>query len=346
MQDKTIERYFFFGFLLVVIAFTFFIFRPFFSVLVVSASLAVVFYPLYRWLLKKLKGIEWLSALITVFIFIIILLGPIFLLGKLVFNQSEGLYHQVVSGDGIDPLVAKLEGPINRLLPAGVNFNIAEKAAGLVTFISDNIAKVFTATVTTLFSFLLLFLSLFYFLRDGERFKRWILILSPLSDKDDKEILTRLGRAVNGVVKGYLLIGLLQGILAGIGLAIFGVPYPALWGVLAGVASLVPSIGTAIISIPVIIYLFATGDSTAAIGYAVWAGIIVGTVDNFLNPIIVGNKINIPPLFVLFSVLGGVATLGPVGLLVGPLTLSLLYALVLIYRHGFKNKRPVSAETK
>ncbi len=118
----------------------------------------------------------------------------------------------------------------------------------------------------------------------------------------------------------------------GVGLTIFGVPHAALFGLFAAVASLVPSIGTAIVAIPVILFLFASGDTTAAIGFTIWSTIIVGFVDNLLNPVLVGRKTNIPPLFVLFSVLGGIALLGPVGILIGPLTISLLLALISIYR--------------
>lgn len=121
----------------------------------------------------------------------------------------------------------------------------------------------------------------------------------------------------------------------GIGLFIFNVPNAALWGVIASIASLVPTIGTALISVPAIVFLLATGESTNAIGLAIWAGVAVGMVDNFLSPIVVGKKIDIPPFFILFSVLGGIALLGPIGILVGPLTVSLLYTLISIYRDEF-----------
>jgi predicted PurR-regulated permease PerM len=80
------------------------------------------------------------------------------------------------------------------------------------------------------------------------------------------------------------------------------------------------------------LYLWATGDTGHAIALAVWCGALVGTVDNILNPIVVGKNINLPPILILFSVLGGISLMGPIGILIGPLTLSLLYALISIYR--------------
>jgi len=97
-----------------------------------------------------------------------------------------------------------------------------------------------------------------------------------------------------------------------------------------------PTIGTSLVSIPAIIFLVSTGAPTQALGLLIWSVVAVGMIDNLLSPLIVGSKINIPPLLILFSILGGISFLGPVGILVGPLTVSLLYALISIYRNEFK----------
>jgi hypothetical protein len=124
--------------------------------------------------------------------------------------------------------------------------------------------------------------------------------------------------------------------MMGAGMAFFGVPNSALWGVIAAIGSLIPTVGTALVSVPATIFLFATGNTPGGIGMAIWAFMIVGWVDNLLNPIIISSKINIPQIMVLFSVLGGLVLLGPIGFLMGPLTVSLLYALISIYNHEFK----------
>ena len=162
------------------------------------------------------------------------------------------------------------------------------------------------------------------------------MILSPLSDADDQKIINKLSRAVNAIVKGYLLIALIQGILMALGLSFFGVPNPALWGLVTMITAFIPTIGTALVSVPAIIFLLLTGQTIEAVGLLCWAVAVVGMIDNLLSPIIVGNRINLPPLLILFSVLGGISLLGPVGILVGPLTISLLYTLISIYRNEFK----------
>ncbi|MFZ1019495.1 MAG: AI-2E family transporter [Minisyncoccia bacterium] len=336
MQPKTAEKYFFFGILLAAFIFTFFIFRPFWIVLTIGACFAIVLYPIYAWLHKK-KFPNWLAAFLTLLFFIIVLCIPLFGIGSVVFNQSQNLYHSVVNNNGnAGPFVNLIGNKINQFLPNGAHFNINEMFSSFISFLTDNVANIFSATITAMFSFILLLLTIFYFLKDGESWRETAMKLSPLSDNDDQKILHRLAQTINGTIKGYLLIALIQGILMGVGLYIFHVPDPAIWAVIAGIASIIPPLGTAVVSVPAVIFLFVTGHTGASVGLLIWAIFLVGTGDNMLKPYIIGNKINVPPFLILFSVLGGISLLGPVGLLIGPLTVSLLYTLVEIYRTEFK----------
>ncbi|RJR12807.1 AI-2E family transporter, partial [Candidatus Parcubacteria bacterium] len=154
---------------------------------------------------------------------------------------------------------------------------------------------------------------------------------SPLKDGDDEIIATRLGSAVLATVKGNLLIGLIQGAMTGLGFLLFGVPNAALWGSVAAVMALVPGLGTAIVILPAAIFLFLTGDTTGAIGLLVWGIAAVGLIDNFLGPRLVGMGLKLHPLAVFLAVLGGLSLFGPIGFLLGPLTLSVCLALIDIY---------------
>ena len=168
------------------------------------------------------------------------------------------------------------------------------------------------------------------------KWKKFVVLISPLKDADDDKIINKLKKTISGVLSGTLFISLVQGLLMGIGLAVFNVPNPALWGVVAGLASLIPTFGTAFVSVPAMIFLYMTGHTGGAIGLLVWSMLLVGTIDNFLSPMIVGRKINIPEIVILFSVLGGIVLLGPVGILIGPITVSLLYTLITMYRNEFQ----------
>lgn len=302
--------------------------------MVLGISFSIVLYPVYEWLNKKLSN--WLSALLTVFFFVLIIGAPLFGIGIVVFNQSQNAYQIIVNNVDSFSFIDSINGSINKILPEGITFDLHEKISDFISLVSDNIASIFSTTLSTILSFFLTLLSIFYFLKDGARWKRALVVLSPLSDTDDQKIISKLSRAVNGIIKGYLFIALIQGILLGVGLAVFGVPNSALWGLVTIITALVPTIGTAIISVPAIIFLLATGKTIEAIGLLFWAVAIVGMIDNLLSPVIVGNKINLPPLLILFSVLGGISLLGPIGILVGPLTISLLYTLISLYRNEFK----------
>src|SRR3989344_3830309 len=335
MQTKIFEKYFFFGLLFATLLFTFLIFRPFWIVLMLGISFSIVLYPIYEWLNKRhLPG--WLSSLLTVSLFAIVLCGPLLGIGAMVFNQSQHVYQQVTGDGNVRPFLDSVDRAINKILPNSVTFNTKDKVANFVSYVSSNITNIFSATISAFFSFILILLIIFYFLKDGLKWKKAIIVLSPLGDRDDEKIMARLAFSVNAVIRGYLLIALIQGILMGFGLWIFNIANPALWGVVAAIMSLIPTFGTALLSVPAIIFLFVTGNTTSAIGLLIWSVVVVGMIDNFLSPFIVGKKINIPPLLILFSILGGISLLGPVGILIGPLTVSFLYTLISIYRNEFK----------
>lgn len=332
MEHKIVERYFFFGLLLAALVFTLVVFRPFLPVLIIGASLSVVLHPVFEWLNKHVTGERsWLSSLITIMMFIIVLAVPLYFIGSSVFKQSQEVYTSIANG-GAGNFIQTLSQKISTVVSESFVVDVDQKVADLITFVTSNIASIFTSTLSTILSFLLVLLAMFYFLKDGAHWRHIIVRLSPLSDADDSKILSRLSKAVSGVLKGYLLIALSQGILMGIGLWVFGVPHPALWAVLAAIASLVPSIGTALVAAPAILFLFLTAGTAPALGLLIWSLILVGTVDNMLNPILVGKETSIHPLLILFSVLGGIVLMGPVGLLIGPLAISLLLALVSIYQ--------------
>lgn len=336
MQTKNVEKYFFFGLLLVTFLFTFLIFQPFWVVLVLGVSFSIVLAPIYEWF-NKMRLPKSISSFLTVLLFTIILCGPLLGIGLLVFNQSQDVFNSVVSNGSTEPFINSIGNSINKLLPTGISFDIHARISDFVYFLSGNISNIFSTTVSAFFSFVLMLLIIFYVLKDGERWRKALVVISPLDDKDDNKIINRLEKAINSVMKGYLLIALAQGSLMGFGLWLFNVPNPALWGVVAAVCSLLPTIGTAMVSIPAIIFLLITGSTVSAIGLSLWAFMLVGLIDNMLTPIIVGKETNISPLLVLFSVLGGIAFLGPVGVLIGPLSVSLLYTLISIYRNEFKN---------
>lgn len=336
MDTKIPPKYFFFTLLILSISFTLFLFKPFLTVIILSASLSLVFSPVYKWLQSKMSWQSgWLASILTIFLFFVMVCGPLFFVGKILFQETTNLYQYLTSTYESNKFLEDLEIKLTSIAPESIDIDIKKAIADVVSLISDNLGKIFSSTLNTIFSFFLIILSMFYFLKDGDRWKKALVFLSPLPDSYDNKVIERLKKAVNGIIFGYLFIGL-QGALLGLGLFIFGVPNAVLFGVVAAIASLVPMFGTGLVAIPVILFLFVNGDTTSAIGLSIWAGVIVGTSDEILRPLVIGNKLNIPPFLILFAVLGGITLLGPVGVLIGPLALSLLHALISIYREGGK----------
>ena len=338
MKPEGKEKWFFLALLGLTGVLVALIFQPFLSVLVVGASFAVILYPAFRWFCAK-RVPSGLSALLVTALFVGAVGVPIIGIGAIIFHQTQNVYQELSSGQGLGSLLDVIDQSVQRILPAGYTIDLREQASRGAALIATNVGNVFASTMSILLAVVLVFISIFYFLKDGPRWVQELIRISPLTDRNDEKILKKLTQSVQGIIQGYLFIALIQGVLMGFGLAIFGVPNPALWGLVAMGMSLLPTIGTAVVSVPAILFLLLTGHIWQAIGLGLWAGLLVGTVDNFLSPMIVGNKVQIPPLFILFSVLGGIALLGPVGLLVGPLAVSLLHTLFAIYKTGISTTK-------
>lgn len=333
MKTTSVEKYFFFALLAIAIIATIIIFYPFITVLILASALAVVLNPFNKWIKKNITmGKSWASSLITVIFFTILICGPLFFLGTVIFNQTQNTYTYINNVSNTNTVIESIGNSINKNLPDGFAIDIHSKINELVSFLSNHLTSFFTSTLQTIVMFLLMLLTIFYLLKDGSHWKHNFIHLSPLSESSSNEIFLKLSGTINKIIKGSFLIAISQGILISIGFLIFGVPNPVLWGVTAGMASFVPTIGTSLISIPAIAFLFFTGLHAQALGLLIWSIILVGLIDNMLAPYVIGRNTEIPSLFILFSILGGVTILGPAGILIGPLVLSFLYSLISIYR--------------
>lgn len=338
MQTNSTEKYFLFILLLITILFTLIIFYPFLTIFILSAAFAVVLNPVYLFIKNHLvKNISWLASLITIILFILCLCIPLFFIGKEIFNQTQNIYFNIVSSGTSNHIIEFINSIINRFLPIGFNFDVNSKITELMSVLTGNLANFFTSTINSILMFMIMILALFYLLKDGDKWKNGFINIFPLKNQNTNEILLNLQKSINRIFKGSFIIAIAQGILAWIGFTIFGVPNAIIWALVAGIASFIPTIGTSIVSIPAILFLFFTGMQLQALGLLVWSILLIGTIDNLLNPYIISKDTEIPSLFILFSILGGVSFIGPLGILIGPLVLSLLYSLISIYKKEFQN---------
>lgn len=331
------------GFFIVLISaiflLTFFIFLPFFAVLFISLVFAIIFNPLYQKLLAFFKGRKNVASLLALLTVLVLIVLPLTILGILLFEESIDLYTKISESTDIPALDAfafKAENFVQRFIPGFsleivTFFDVRQYADQVLGWAVDNFGSVFSSVFRAVLLFFIFILGLFYFFRDGTRFMEAAKTLSPLINTYDDKIFNKVGLAVNSVIKGHLVIAIIQGILTGIGLFIFGVPSPVIWGFIAAVASFIPSIGTAIVTAPAIVYLLLTGHVGAGIGLTIWAAVLVGAVDNLLGPVLIERGVNIHPFMILISVLGGLQLFGIIGFIAGPVILVLLFTLLDIY---------------
>ena len=185
----------------------------------------------------------------------------------------------------------------------------------------------FLGALGTVIGFALMMFILFFTIRDSERAFRALRELVPLEDRDKKRLFEHLASVTRALVYGTGVTAIVQGTLVGLGFAVVGLPSPIVFGVLAALAALIPLVGTPVVWVPAVIALAAQGRWTAALILLLWGGFVT-TIDNFLRPWLVSGRAEIGALTVFIGVLGGVGAFGPIGLILGPLILSLVIALV------------------
>jgi predicted PurR-regulated permease PerM len=199
----------------------------------------------------------------------------------------------------------------------------------LVSFTGDSAVLL----VQFLVASAILLVSLYFFLFDGPRMIQSLMELSPLDDRYERELLAEFDRVSRAIVLAMILSALLQGVTAGIGYYFAGMPSLILLTALTATAALIPFIGPAIVWVPVCLYLLIIQENwIAAVLLALWGTFAVGTVDNFVKVIVLHGASQLHPLLGLLSVLGGIQTLGPIGIVVGPMVVVLLQTLLGILR--------------
>lgn len=345
MNTQKSELYFLSFALFVVFVVTAFILRPFLYALILAVVFATVLEPLHRRFLTLTGQRKSLSAFLsTIFIFVVLIV-PLTFLAVQIFQEATGLYSSLAHDGASSELsthavngVNSVKNLLNIETQAVVNFDQYLKQ-GLNLFIK-NLGPIFGNVAKILIDTFIFLIALYYLFKDGKTIRGKLIDLSPLENKYDETILSKLELAINSIVRGNLTVAFIQGILTAIGFIIFGVPSAALWGTVAAVAALIPSFGTSLVILPAVVYLFLSGNVPQAIGLLAWGMIAVGLIDNLLGPKLVGRGVQMHSFLILLSILGGISFFGPIGFLLGPLSLSLFLTLFEIYFKIRSNTNP------
>ena len=325
---------------------------PFFKPLLLGALLAGLFHPLYRWITRVLGGRKSLGAAVTLLVLLVLGLGPVSAFLGIVLQQALTMSDQAIpwltqhlgaaSTFNVQEWLVQKFPALAKYMPSQEQLlqqvGTAAKTAGafLVTFAS----RMTATTATLLLNLFVMLYAMFFFFRDGDKILERIFYYTPLSDEDETRMLTQLASITRATVKGTLVIGVIQGTLAGIAFWAAGIEGAALWGTIMTILSIIPGVGAALVWVPAVIILFATGQYLTATLLAAWCAAVVGTVDNFLRPMLVGRDAKMPDLLILIGTLGGLFLFGPIGFIVGPIVCGLFLTVWDIYGATFREVLP------
>lgn len=317
--------------------------RGFLTALLVAAIVTGLCAPLQQRLLRLFRGREGAAALATVAIVFFAIIGPLLTLLGIVAGQAVEVtqaarpwLEQHFTASSTSTFLAGLELPeLLRPYQEQILARAGELAGRVGSYAVSNVAAATRGTASFVFSLAVMLYAMFFFLRDGDQILARILYYTPLEAADEARMVEKFVSVTRATLKGTIVIGVLQGALAGAALGVAGIRGPAFWGTVMAVLSIIPGIGTALVWVPAAIWLYATGHGGAALGLTLWCAAVVGSVDNLLRPRLVGRDTQMGDLLILLSTLGGLTAFGAVGVIAGPILAALFITIWEIYGVAF-----------
>ncbi|AMX03761.1 AI-2E family transporter [Microbulbifer thermotolerans] len=344
MHEKLERRSFILALLLVTLAFTLLL-KPFFTPIFWACAIALIFFPVYRYLIGRFPRWPNLMALLTLLLCIVLVVIPVLAVASSFINQAATFYQKIQSGQ-ID-----LSQQIEQVRNAFPGINAALERTGLDleqvkqrllgglmnagSFLAKNALALGQNTLNFFVMLGLMTYLTFFLLRDGEKLVDLLIRALPLGDEREHLLLAKFAEVTRATIKGNLVVAVTQGTLGGLIFWILGLPAPLLWGVLMTLLSLLPAIGAALIWFPAAIYLYAIGDIVKASILMLFGFVVISLVDNLLRPILVGRDTKLPDYIVLFSTVGGLMMFGISGFAIGPLLAALFMAFWEIFMREF-----------
>ncbi len=333
------------------------LFLPFFEPIAWAIILALFFHPVYIWLRRILRGSETLASIGMCILIIAFIIIPVFaLLGSLT-SEVIRVYTQVqerlqtgqfaiVPDEQSHPILNK---GVNRLLELlrtheeGVKETIIDLSKRMGEFFITQGTVVFKNIANVIFKAALMLVTLYYLFRDGERMLEVFKDLIPLPKLDVERLGNITSDVLSATLYGNLLTAFIQGGLGVFILWILDFSAPVLWGMILGLATFIPMVGTALVWVPATVYLFATGDYLKGAILLTFSVLIISQIDYFLRPYLISGKTQLHSLFLFFSILGGLNVFGLLGLILGPIIIALCMSILEIYRQNLLG-RPVQKD--
>lgn len=332
MDEKEFRRLGVIGIVALLLLISFFMLRPIALSMFLGLILAYIFHIPFNKLSKKIKSKNW-SAFILVAGFLFIIIVPLIILAPFLTRQILNIYIFIQGFDFV-PILRQLapslfDSPktLAEILAMTSSFtsNLAEFLLSSLKQLAFNISDIFLQAAITLFTF-------FFVLRDHKAIGDYFLSISPFPKEFKDKLILKFQEITNSILYGQIITGAIQGLIAGVGYLIFGVPNAILLTLITMLTAVIPIIGAWIVWMPICIYLFVSGHSNAAIGLLIYGFVIVSWIDNIVKPLIVSRLTKMNTGIVLIGMIGGLYVFGILGLIIGPLILAYLLLLAEFYK--------------
>jgi predicted PurR-regulated permease PerM len=273
-------------------------------------------------------GIYMVIIALLVIIPSVAFLGVLISQGVQVSTGASAFIQQHVSTGDLTEKLSHLPY-IDRVLPHRdqIITKVLELTSSVANFVVDRLKDFTKSTLTLVVNIVLMFYAMYFFLMDGPHLLKVTTEYLPLSKTEREQLVERFAAVSIATIKSTVVIGFVQGVLGAVGFLFMGIPGAAFWGAIMIVLSMIPGIGTALIWIPAAGYLLLLGRYTGTIVFALWFILVVGLIDNFLRPRLVGKGAQMHELLVLLSTLGGLIAFGLAGFVIGPVIASLFITL-------------------
>ncbi len=326
---------FFFGILIFLLYQLLHVLSPFTGAILVSATLALIFYPLNLWFRKKVIKNRTASAAAMTLTAVLTVVLPLMIFGWLLVRESRALYPK--TSQWLTHISQNdLQVQIPETIRAYWDLDLGDVIIGNLKTLQETIASSGTTILRNIFFFLVslvvMVFTLFIFFRDGEKFLSWLIDITPMDQEYKHRISMQLYITAMAVVRGMLLTAVLQGIMGAVGYWLAGVPAPVLFGVLTTFAAMIPFLGTSLVWLPLSAVMFFLKGMPTGLFVLLWGLVVVGLLDNVLRPMLIGKGAKLPVFLLFLGIFGGLKVYGPLGLFLGPLLISCVMVFLQIYR--------------
>ena len=337
VRFRSFEQKSFFWALLVATLALLYLIHHFLQPIFWAALLATLFSSLHKRLCRRLRGHASSSALLVVLLIICSVIVPIVLVASVVLHQASTTIEnlsQTPDFDTAEPLrrIEQAIMPAREFLDR-VGIDTARLVGGMSSaavtsgqFIAKRAVTLGQNALLFAVQLMAMLYMLFFFLRDGDRLVERLIHVIPMGDDRERRLVAKFAQVATATIKGTLVVACVQGALGGLAFGLFGIPGPVLWGVVMAVLSIVPVLGPAVVWLPAAFWLGASGETAQAVGLVLFGVFVIGLIDNFLRPILVGHDTRLPDYVVLVATFGGIAMLGASGFVIGPIAAALCIA--------------------